>query len=87
MTSHALKDNGTQGEWNDKRQAEITLLKKLLTIFIFGAHGSGIDCSGHHRRLNAGTIHFAASCLNVVLVYLPHHTKYNDLSSGSYAEW
>ena len=27
MTPHALKDNGTQGEWNGKRQAEITLLK------------------------------------------------------------
>ena len=25
MTPHALKDNGTQGEWNGKRQAEITI--------------------------------------------------------------
>ena len=25
MTPHALKDNGTQGEWNGKQQAEITI--------------------------------------------------------------
>ena len=35
MTSHALKDNGTQGEWNDKRQAEITIYIYIFVYCIF----------------------------------------------------